>query len=138
MGLRIKELNETSSLSTDDYIIVDDGKETKKARATNVLVSTAALNAKQDLLISGTSIKTINSASLLGSGDIAITKSSIELGNVDNTSDLDKPISTATQTALNAKQDLLVSGTNIKSINGNSILGSGNIVTSGITYEVVE
>lgn len=35
------------------------------------------------------------------------TKSSLGLGNVDNTSDLDKPISTATQTALNGKQDSL-------------------------------
>ena len=31
------------------------------------------------------------------------TKSDIGLGNVDNTSDLDKPVSTATQTALNGK-----------------------------------
>ena len=35
------------------------------------------------------------------------TKSDIGLGNVDNTSDLNKPISTATQTALNSKQDNL-------------------------------
>lgn len=35
------------------------------------------------------------------------------------------------QTALNAKQDTLVSGTNIKTINGASILGAGNIVISG-------
>jgi len=34
------------------------------------------------------------------------TKAEIGLGNVDNTSDLDKPISTATQTALNAKAPL--------------------------------
>lgn len=34
-----------------------------------------------------------------------VTKTSIGLGNVDNTSDINKPISTATQTALNAKQD---------------------------------
>jgi len=32
-----------------------------------------------------------------------VTKSDVSLGNVDNTSDLGKPISTATQTALNAK-----------------------------------
>jgi hypothetical protein len=38
------------------------------------------------------------------------------------------------QTALNAKQDTLVSGTNIKTINSTSILGSGNIVIStGLT-----
>jgi len=35
------------------------------------------------------------------------------------------------QTALNAKQDTLVSATNIKTINGNSILGSGNLTISG-------
>lgn len=55
------------------------------------------------------------------------TKQSLGLGNVDNTSDLNKPISTATQTALNGKQATLVSGTNIKTINNESILGSGNI-----------
>ena len=35
-----------------------------------------------------------------------ITKTMVGLGAVDNTSDLDKPISTATQTALNSKQPL--------------------------------
>lgn len=37
----------------------------------------------------------------------------------------------ATTSALSAKQDALVSGTNIKTINGTSILGSGNISISG-------
>ena len=35
----------------------------------------------------------------------SVTKSDVDLGNVDNTSDLNKPISTATQTALNGKVD---------------------------------
>lgn len=61
----------------------------------------------------------------------AITKDEVGLGNVDNTADLDKPVSTATQTALNAKQDTLVSATNIKTINGSSVLGSGDLVVSG-------
>lgn len=55
------------------------------------------------------------------------TKTDVGLGNVDNTSDANKPVSTATQTALNAKQATLVSGTNIKTINGSSLLGSGNL-----------
>ena len=58
-------------------------------------------------------------------------KSDVGLGNVDNTSDADKPISSATQSALNAKQATLVSGTNIKTINGTSLLGSGDITISG-------
>ena len=34
------------------------------------------------------------------------------------------------QTALNAKQATLVSGTNIKTVNGNSLLGSGDVTIS--------
>ena len=37
---------------------------------------------------------------------ISITKGTISLGNVDNTSDANKPVSTATQTALNLKANL--------------------------------
>ena len=39
-------------------------------------------------------------------GDVALSKSDVGLGNVDNTSDAAKPVSTATQTALNAKASL--------------------------------
>ena len=60
-----------------------------------------------------------------------VTKAQVSLSNVDNTSDANKPVSTATQTALNAKQATLVSGTNIKTVNGNSLLGSGDVVISG-------
>lgn len=35
------------------------------------------------------------------------TKTSVGLGNVDNTSDANKPVSTATQTALDAKENTL-------------------------------
>lgn len=74
----------------------------------NKPISTAtqtALNAKQNILVSGTNIKTIENQSLLGSGNIDITKSDVGLSNVDNTSDANKPISTATQTALDGKVD---------------------------------
>jgi hypothetical protein len=54
-------------------------------------------------------------------------KTALALNNVDNTSDANKPISSATQTALDAKQATLVSGTNIKTVNNTSLLGSGNI-----------
>ena len=61
------------------------------------------------------------------------TKTSVGLGNVDNTSDENKPISTATQTALDAKQATLVSGANIKTINSQPITGSGNLTVDGTT-----
>ena len=56
-----------------------------------------------------------------------VTKAQIGLQNVDNTSDANKPKSNATQSALDNKQNTLVSGTNIKTLNGESLLGSGDI-----------
>ena len=56
-----------------------------------------------------------------------VTKAQVGLGNVDNTSDVNKPISTSTQNVLDQKQNVLVSGTNIKTIEGQSIVGPGNI-----------
>ncbi len=75
-------------------------------------------------------LSTLTSHTSNTSNPHATTKAQVGLGNADNTSDANKPISTATQTALNAKQATLVSGTNIKTINGTSVLGSGDIVTS--------
>jgi hypothetical protein len=49
--------------------------------------------------------RTVNGKAL--STDISLDKIDIGLGNVDNTSDADKPISSATQTALNGKQNSL-------------------------------
>ena len=60
-------------------------------------------------------------------GAVTLDKADVGLGNVDNTSDANKPISTAMQAALNDKQDELVSGTNIKTINGASILAAGDL-----------
>ena len=58
-------------------------------------------------------------------------RTNLGLGNVDNTSDSAKPVSSAVSSALALKQDTLVSATNIKTVNGNSILGSGNITVAG-------
>jgi len=85
---------------------------------------------------------------------ITLDKSDIGLSNVDNTSDANKPVSTAVQSALNSKaalththpqsditnlvsdlagkQGTLVSGTSIKTVDGVPILGSGNLTTSNI------
>lgn len=60
-------------------------------------------------------------------GAVVLTKGDVGLGNVDNTSDVNKPVSTAQQAALDAKQATLVAGTSIKTIAGASPLGSGNI-----------
>lgn len=56
----------------------------------------------------------------IGSGVVSNT----EFGYLDG-------VTSAIQTQLDAKQATLVSGTNIKTINGTSVLGSGNISISG-------
>jgi hypothetical protein len=96
----------------------------------NKPISTAtqtALNAKENTITAGTTNQYYRGDKTFQTLD----KSSVGLSNVDNTSDANKPVSTATQTALNAKQNTLVSGTNIKTINTQSILGSGDITIGG-------
>ena len=124
------------------------------------------LSGKQDKLISGTNIKTINNESILGSGNIA-TASQSELTNLATTvgnqvsaitalntavfkngnnqfdvvNGLIDSISSVLDSALTDienveiavadKQNTLVSGTNIKTVNGNNLLGSGNIQIDG-------
>jgi len=93
-----------------------------------------ALDAKQATLVSGTNIKTINSTSVLGSGNIsvapatAINATAIATGVVDNTEfEYLNGVTSAIQTQIDSKQATLVSATNIKTINSTSVLGSGNI-----------
>jgi hypothetical protein len=93
----------------------------------NKPISTAtqtALNAKENTITAGTISQYYRGDKTFQTLD----KSAVGLANVDDTSDANKPVSTAQQTALNAKQDTLVSGTNIKTVNSTSLLGSGNIV----------
>ena len=90
---------------------------------------TGTLSAQTDLQ-SALDAKVPSSRAVAGkalTADVSLVKADVGLGNVDNTSDANKPVSTATLTALNAKQATLVSATNIKTINGASILGSGDM-----------
>lgn len=99
---RITDLTELTNPTTDDVFPVVDiaSNTTTKVQLGNLPIPTAvttALATKQDTLVSGTNIKTVNSTSLVGSGNVAV-------------------------------QETLVSGTNIKTLNSTSLLGSGNIV----------
>ena len=79
-------------------------------------------------------------------GNVVLDKSDVGLSNVDNVSAADlrdrsthtgtQAISTITnlQSALDGKQETLVSGVNIKTVNNESVLGSGNISISGATW----
>ncbi len=64
----------------------------------------------------------------------ALTKSSVGLANVDNTSDLNKPVSTATQTALDAKASLAgATFTGSVEIDQNLVV-DGNLTVNGTTF----
>lgn len=180
----------------DEIIIggeIDLSNYYKKSEVDNLLndkANKSELSTKQDTLISGVNVKTINNQSILGGGNIEIqastdlrnyytkeeinetfaTVSQVEnkvdkvegkslisdeeiarLATVTNYDDtaINEQIATlnsskldvetynsdkanfATKTELNSKQNTLVSGTNIKTINGNSILGSGDITITG-------
>lgn len=114
-GITTGDLTESTSsvlnISGGTNAVIGSGTsiEVKQASGSQggFLASTdfSTFNGKQDSLVSGTNIKTINSGSILGSGDLLL-------------------------------QDKLISGTNIKSINGQSLLGSGDIVKSGYTLSV--
>ena len=92
------------------------------------------LATKQDSLISGYNIKTINGQDVLGQGGIEISGGGTVDSELNETSE--NPVQNKVITAaLNGKQNSLVSGTNIKTINGNSILGEGNIEITGGTVD---
>ena len=56
------------------------------------------------------------------------TRVNTGLNNLDNTADINKPISTAAATALATKQATLVSGVNISTVNGLSLLSGTPLV----------
>lgn len=114
-------------------------------------------------LLSSDNVKTINNQSIIGSGNIEIEGGSSEwgliTGTLSNQTDLQNALNTKANTNdiptktsdLNndsgfitssyhdsTKQDTLVSGTNIKTINNQSLLGNGNIeIESGVPDVVI-
>ncbi|MBU6219663.1 MAG: hypothetical protein KGQ50_03350 [Bacteroidetes bacterium] len=76
----------------------------------------------------------INNPSFTGTVS-GVDKNMVGLGSVDNTSDANKPISTATQTALNGKENTIPSGTTGQYYRGDktfqtldkSVVGLGNV-----------
>ena len=77
-------------------------------------------------------------------GEVILTKSNIGLGNVDNTSDANKPVSTAQQNALNLKVnkagDTMTGDLTLKSkliIQGTNTTNSSRYITSDSTDNII-
>ena len=57
-------------------------------------------------------------------GDVTIAKADVGLGNVDNTADADKPVSTTQQAAIDAKADSATTITGTQSLTGGGDLST--------------
>lgn len=126
----------TKSELTNVQTVANDADTKVDALTTRVEGVETAMDGKQDLLVSGTNIKTINNQSILGEGNIEIsdyytkTEADGKFATITEINEQSADIS-ALQTDMLTKQPTLVSGTNIKTINGESVLGEGNLVIEG-------
>jgi hypothetical protein len=94
-------------------------------------VSTAqqtALNAKENTITAGTTAQYFRGDKTWQAHD----KASVGLGNVDNTADSAKPVSTAQQTALNAKENTVTAGTTAQYYRGDKTWQTLNSTAVGL------
>ena len=128
----------TKTELTNVQTVANDADTKVDALTPRVESVETTMNDKQDTLVSGTNIKTINNQSILGEGNLEIS-GEVDLTNYYTKPEADEKFATTTQvnhqaadisalqTDMRGKQATLVSGTNIKTINGESVLGEGNI-----------
>ncbi len=89
------QVNDVTSVNSQTGVVVLDSDDVSEGTTNLYMTATQETNF-------GTAYT--HSQTITGNPH-SVTKSDVGLGNVDNTSDADKPISTATQTALNGKSD---------------------------------
>lgn len=126
-GLVVSVINDPEDSKNGLYLLLDD--DYRSTSNWKFIGSDVDLSSKQDVLVSGQNIKTINGNSLLGSGNLQIQGEGLSI-TVDDTlsTTSTNPVQNKVITEkINTKQDSLVSGTSIKTINSTSLLGSGNI-----------
>jgi hypothetical protein len=147
-------VTKTSELTNDSGFLTSETDPVFNASPAKTITSNdiSKWNNKQDKLVSGSNIKTINGANILGSGNVNIP---VNLTAGDNVTIDENNVISATDTKYtggtnvtidnnnvinvdqSGKQDVLVSGTNIKTVNGTSILGSGNISIEAVQYDTM-
>lgn len=125
----INSLSSTKVTQDSTHRFVSDTEKTtwnSKQDGDSDLTSIAALSPANNDIIQRKSGVWVNRTMAQIKIDLNYTKSDIGLGNVDNTSDLSKPISTATQTALDSKQASLgfTAVPNTRTINGKALTGN--------------
>lgn len=126
-GLVVSVINDPEDSKNGLYLLLDD--DYSQTSNWKFIGSDVDLSSKQDVLVSGQNIKTINGNSLLGSGNLEIQEGgpSITVDDTLSTTSTNPVQNKVITEKINTKQDSLVSGTSIKTINSTSLLGSGNI-----------
>lgn len=126
-GLVVSVVNDPEDSKNGLYLLLDD--DYSSTSNWKFIGSDVDLSSKQDVLVSGQNIKTINGNSLLGSGNLQIQGEgpSITVDDTLSTTSTNPVQNKVITEKINTKQDLLVSGTSIKTVNNTSLLGSGNI-----------
>ena len=98
------------------------------ATAKSEAISAAGTNTDNKLLSYVPKTTTVNGHVL--SSNVTVTKSDVGLGNCNNTSDMDKPVSTAQKAALDTKADAVSTGAGTWT--GKITVNSQGIVTKGV------
>lgn len=114
---------------------IDTALAGKVDKETGKSLMTADEHTKLDGIETGAQVNAVtgvkgNAENNYRTGEINISPANIGLGNVDNTSDANKPISTATQTALDGKQNVLT-------FDNSPTENSDNPVKSGGVYSAL-
>jgi hypothetical protein len=104
---------------------VDNTADTAKPVST---AQQTALNAKENTIVAGTTAQYYRGDKTWATND----KASVGLANVDNTSDVSKPVSTAQQTALNAKENTIVAGTTAQYYRGDKTWATNDKASVGL------
>jgi hypothetical protein len=90
----------------------------------------AALSTAATALVNAVALQQIQVSNSVSAFELTTVRVNTGLNLVDNTSDINKPVSTALLNALELKQPLLKSGVNISTVNGISLLDGKPIVIS--------
>lgn len=132
--------NEVKKTTRETIGVVDELTSTDATSALSANQGRVLNETKQDTLVSGTNIKTINGNSLLGSGDIVV-----EGGGSSNIVELTQAEYDALGDNVDTDTLYLISdatiSANYKTVNGESILGEGNIEIGGsesVAYLIIK
>lgn len=133
------------SINSTTYVVTaqlkdQDGNNLGTAQTIDLPLESVVVNGEYDsvhkkivlTLQNGTTIE-FSVADLVSGLQSEITSSNkLDADLVDDSTSTNKFVTASDKTTWSGKQDALVSGTNIKTVNGNSLLGSGNVTIDSL------